>query len=99
VRRYQSPVPDPVTGEVIESGYDVLTESWYPNREIFDATMQMLSAEEILVRLRKTKRSFKIGRRTVFLSWTRNMNRDLAQNALEEDIATGNKICVVVVFR
>lgn len=47
VRRYLQPVPNPVTGEVTELEFDVLTEVWYESREAFEAAMVALSEPEI----------------------------------------------------
>lgn len=43
VRRYLHGVPNPVTGEVAEIEYDVITEVWYESREAFEAAMIVLS--------------------------------------------------------
>ena len=46
-RRYVSVVPNPVTGEVAEAEYDVITEMWFENQEVYDAAMTALSEPEI----------------------------------------------------
>lgn len=48
VRRYLTPEKNPLTGEVIESGYDCIMEIWWNTREDFDAAMQGLSNPEHL---------------------------------------------------
>ena len=47
MRRYLRPVPNPLTGEVVELDYDVLTEMWFETREAFEAAMVALSVPEI----------------------------------------------------
>lgn len=47
VRRYLRGVPNPVTGEVAELEYDVLTEMWFETREAYDEAMAALSVPEV----------------------------------------------------
>lgn len=47
VRRYLRGVPNPVTGEVAELEYDVLTEMWFETREAYDEAMAALSEPKI----------------------------------------------------
>ena len=42
VRRYITPEPNPLTGEVIHPGYDCVMEIWWNTREDFEAAMQGL---------------------------------------------------------
>lgn len=44
VRRYLQSATNPLTGEVVEPEFDVITEMWYPNREVFDAMRASLNA-------------------------------------------------------
>ncbi|TDI62861.1 MAG: ethyl tert-butyl ether degradation protein EthD [Alphaproteobacteria bacterium] len=39
MRRYLSPVANPMTGEVVELDYDVITETWFASRAEWEATM------------------------------------------------------------
>jgi hypothetical protein len=48
VRRYLTPEKNPLTGEVIESGYDCIMEIWWNTREDFEAAMKGLSNPEHL---------------------------------------------------
>lgn len=43
VRRYVTPEPNPVTGEVIDSGYDCIMELWWESREDFDAARAIIN--------------------------------------------------------
>jgi hypothetical protein len=43
VRRYLTPEKNPLTGEVLESGYDCLMEIWWNTREDFEAAMKGLA--------------------------------------------------------
>lgn len=59
VRRYLSPVPNPLTGEVLHPGYDCIMEIWWNTREDFDAAMRGLSNPEFLqARLEDERRLF-----------------------------------------
>jgi hypothetical protein len=42
VRRYVTPFANPVTGAEIESPYDVITETWYPDQTAFAAAMAIV---------------------------------------------------------
>jgi hypothetical protein len=46
MRRYLRPVPNPLTGEVVELEYDVLTEIWFVTREAYEAAMVALAVPE-----------------------------------------------------
>ncbi len=46
MRRYLRPVPNPLTGEVEELEYDVLTEIWFDTREAYEAGMRALAVPE-----------------------------------------------------
>jgi EthD domain len=48
VRRYLTPEKNPLTGEVIESGYDCIMEIWWNTREDFETAMQGLANPEHL---------------------------------------------------
>jgi hypothetical protein len=43
VRRYLKPEKNPVTGEVIDPGYDCLMEIWWNSREDFEASQARIS--------------------------------------------------------
>ena len=43
VRRYLTPEKNPVTGEIIDSGYDCLMEIWWNSREDFEASQRIIS--------------------------------------------------------
>lgn len=43
VRRYLKPEKNPVTGEVIDPGYDCIMEIWWPSREDFTAAQKRIS--------------------------------------------------------
>lgn len=44
VRRYLQSASNPLTGEVVEPEFDVITEMWYPTREVFEAARGTLKA-------------------------------------------------------
>lgn len=46
VRRYVQPEKNPVTGEVIDPGFDVMMEIWWENREDYDSTMATFGGGE-----------------------------------------------------
>jgi hypothetical protein len=48
VRRYITPEKNPLTGQVLHSGYDCIMEIWWNSREDFEAAMQGLSNPEFL---------------------------------------------------
>jgi len=48
VRRYVTPEPNPLTGEVIHPGYDCIMEIWWNCREDFEAAMKGLGNPEFL---------------------------------------------------
>ena len=37
VRRYVTPIPDAITGEIHDTGFDSLTEVWLNDRELYEA--------------------------------------------------------------
>ena len=43
VRRYLKPEKNPVTGEVIDSGYDCIMEIWWKSREDFENSQRIIS--------------------------------------------------------
>jgi len=48
VRRYLTPVKNPLTGELIDPGYDCIMEIWWNSRDDFDAAMKGLANPEML---------------------------------------------------
>ena len=48
VRRYLQPVNNPVTGTVIDPGYDCLMEIWWNSREDFEKSQAVISDPERL---------------------------------------------------
>lgn len=48
VRRYVTPVPNPLTGEVIHPGYDCIMEIWWNSRADFEAAMKGLADPAML---------------------------------------------------
>jgi hypothetical protein len=52
VRRYVTPQPNPLTGEVIHPGYDCIMEIWWNSREDFEAAMKGL-ADPAMLDIRK----------------------------------------------
>jgi len=48
VRRYLKPEKNPVTGEVIDPGYDCLMEIWWDSREDFENSQKIISSPERL---------------------------------------------------
>jgi EthD domain len=48
VRRYITPEKNPLTGELLESGYDCIMEIWWNTRADFDAAMKGLGNPEFL---------------------------------------------------
>jgi hypothetical protein len=47
VRRYIQPLPDPVTGMVSEMEYDVVTETWFEDRAVFDAVLAAAAGDSM----------------------------------------------------
>jgi hypothetical protein len=43
VRRYIKPEKNPVTGEVLNPGYDCIMEIWWKNREDFENSLRLIS--------------------------------------------------------
>ena len=43
VRRYLRPEKNPVTGQVIDPGYDCIMEIWWNSREEFEASQRIIS--------------------------------------------------------
>jgi hypothetical protein len=43
VRRYLQPEKNPVTGKVIDPGYDCIMEIWWNSREDFEASQRIIS--------------------------------------------------------
>jgi hypothetical protein len=48
VRRYLTPVTNPVTGKVHDSGYDCIMEIWWNSREDFENSQRLISDPERL---------------------------------------------------
>lgn len=48
VRRYLTPVTNPVTGKVHDSGYDCIMEIWWNSREDFEHSQRLISDPERL---------------------------------------------------
>lgn len=48
VRRYVKPEANPLTGEVLDPGYDCIMEIWWNTRADFDAAMKGLGNPEFL---------------------------------------------------
>jgi hypothetical protein len=48
VRRYLVPEKNPVTGEVIDSGFDCIMEIWWKSREDFENSQKIISSPDRL---------------------------------------------------
>ena len=48
VRRYLTPEKNPVTGEVLDPGYDCIMEIWWNNREDFENSQRVIGDPERL---------------------------------------------------
>ena len=48
VRRYVTPQPNPLTGEVIHPGYDCIMEIWWNSREDFENSQRIIADPERL---------------------------------------------------
>ena len=48
VRRYITPEKNPLTGEIIDCGYDCIMEIWWNSREDFEAAMKGLADPAML---------------------------------------------------
>ena len=48
VRRYLRPEKNPVTGQVIDPGYDCIMEIWWNSREDFEASQALIASPERL---------------------------------------------------
>ena len=46
VRRYITPEKNPITGEVIDPGYDCIMEIWWNSREDFENSQRIISSPE-----------------------------------------------------
>jgi hypothetical protein len=46
-RRYVVPEPNPVTGEVLELDFDVITEIWWNTRADFESTMREIGKADL----------------------------------------------------
>ena len=47
MRRYLNPVPNPMTGEVVELDYDIITETWFASRAEWEATMAIYAEPDL----------------------------------------------------
>jgi EthD domain-containing protein len=52
VRRYLTIEPNPLTGELLDPGYQCIMEIWWNNREDYEAAMKGLSADPEILKLR-----------------------------------------------
>jgi hypothetical protein len=57
VRRYLQPEKNPVTGEVIDSGYDCLMEIWWKSREDFENSQRIISDPDRLPMIREDEKN------------------------------------------
>ena len=48
VRRYITPERNPITGEVIDPGFDCIMEIWWNSRDDFESSMRHIGSPEIL---------------------------------------------------
>jgi len=48
VRRYITPEKNPVTGEVIDCGFDCIMEIWWNSRDDFESSMKHIGSSDIL---------------------------------------------------
>ena len=46
VRRYLKPEKNPITGAVVDSGYDCLMEIWWNSREDFERSQAIISSPD-----------------------------------------------------
>jgi hypothetical protein len=59
VRRYITPVKNPLTGELLHPGYDCIMEIWWNSKEDFEAAMRGLAdPEKLPIRLEDERRLF-----------------------------------------
>jgi hypothetical protein len=56
VRRYLTPEINPVTGEVIDPGYDCIMEIWWNSKEDFDNARKIINDPERLQVLKEDER-------------------------------------------
>lgn len=52
VRRYLTVEPNPLTGELLDPGYQCVMEIWWNNREDYEAAMKGLRADPEILKLR-----------------------------------------------
>jgi hypothetical protein len=52
VRRYLTAEKNPLTGEMLDPGYDCIMEIWWNNREDYERAMEGLSADPEILKLR-----------------------------------------------
>jgi hypothetical protein len=52
VRRYLTIEPNPLTGELLDPGYQCIMEIWWNSREDYEAAMKGLSADPEILKLR-----------------------------------------------
>ncbi|WCT72011.1 EthD domain-containing protein [Sphingomonas naphthae] len=53
VRRYLQHEKNPITGEVIDPGYDCIMEIWWNSREEFEASQKVISSPERIDAIRE----------------------------------------------
>lgn len=59
VRRYVTPQPNPLTGEILHPGYDCIMEIWWNSRADFEAAMKGLADPAMLeIRMADERRLF-----------------------------------------
>lgn len=66
MRRYVTPFANPVTGEMTEAPYDVITETWYPDEAAFAAAMAIVSQPGPMAEIAADEENFLDRPRNVF---------------------------------
>ena len=57
VRRYLVPEKNPITGEVIDPGFDCLMEIWWKSREDFENSQRIISSPDRLPMIREDEKN------------------------------------------
>jgi hypothetical protein len=57
VRRYLKPERNPVTGKVIDPGYDCIMEIWWNSREDFEASQRLISSPDRLPMVKEDEKN------------------------------------------
>ncbi len=67
MRRYLTPIPNPLTGEAAESDCDVIMEMWFKDKDHFEQTVGALQEPELARRIAEDEpKLFDVGKIRMF---------------------------------